>query len=346
MGHCEIDPFANKSYQAMHQPKEGEWFEKDISKVSADSIPDVHLWTAGFPCQDASASGKRAGIHGARTGLFFEFVRLLRERGENKPRWLILENVKGLFSVGGTGDFAEVLCELASLGYGVEYALLDSRAFGVPQHRERIYFVGDFTGRSTGKILSFRTTDTKTLEQIIGGPQGSRVYGTGGVSATLTSGGGGIGSRTGLYFVKRDFQKGIVTKDSCGTIDASYSKGLGAKQHRTGVMEARLPRAVIQPDKERTWQNGRRIKGPDEAMFAILASGVHGILLDSRIRRLTPLETFRLHGVPDEYFDRAAAVCSDAQLYKQAGNAVTVPVVRFIGQRIMKYLESEMKYRI
>ena len=100
MGHCEIDPFANKSYQAMHQPKEGEWFEKDISKVSADSIPDVHLWTAGFPCQDASMSGKRAGIHGARTGLFFEFVRLLRERGENKPRWLILENVKGLFSVG------------------------------------------------------------------------------------------------------------------------------------------------------------------------------------------------------------------------------------------------------
>ena len=123
----------------MHQPKEGEWFEKDISKVSADSIPDVHLWTAGFPCQDASASGKRAGIHGARTGLFFEFVRLLRERGENKPRWLILENVKGLFSVGGTGDFAEVLCELASLGYGVEYALLDSRAFGVPQQIGRAH---------------------------------------------------------------------------------------------------------------------------------------------------------------------------------------------------------------
>ena len=209
MGHCEIDPFANKSYQAMHQPKEGEWFEKDISKVSADSIPDVHLWTAGFPCQDASMSGKRAGIHGARTGLFFEFVRLLRERGENKPRWLILENVKGLFSVGGTGDFAEILCELAALGYGVEYALLDSRAFGVPQHRERVYFVGDITARSTGKILSFRTTDTKTLEQIIGGPQGSRVYGTGGVSATLTSGGGGIGTKTGLYFVKKDFQLSI-----------------------------------------------------------------------------------------------------------------------------------------
>ena len=76
-------------------------------------------------------------------------------------------------------------------------------------------------------------------------------------------------------------------------------------------------------------------------MFTLMASSVHGILLDSRIRRLTPLEAFRLQGVPDEYFERAAAVCSDSQLYKQAGNAVTVPVVRLIGQRIAAYLETE-----
>ena len=341
MGHCEIDKYANKSYQAMHYLKGDEWFAEDISKVSADSIPDVDLWTGGFPCQDSSLSGKRCGIHGSRTGLFFEFTRLLRERGEYKPRWLVLENVKGLFSVGGTWDFAEVLFELAALGYGVEYALLNSSAFGVPQNRERIYIVGDLTARSTGKILSFRAADGEALNQIIGGPQGSRLYGTDGVSPTLTSGGGGLGTKTGLYFVKKDPQKGLVVKDRCGTIDANYYKGLGARQQRTGVIESNLPRAVLQPDKERTWQNGRRIKGPDEAMFAILASGVHGILLDSRIRRLTPLEAFRLQGVPDEYFARAAAVCSDSQLYKQAGNAVTVPVVRLIGQRIREYLETE-----
>ena len=106
-------------------------------------------------------------------------------------------------------------------------------------------------------------------------------------------------------------------------------------------METSLPQAVIQPDKEKTWQNGRRIKGPDEAMFTMMASCVHGVLLDSRIRRLTPLEAFRLQGVPDEYFERAAAECSDSQLYKQAGNAVTVPVVRMVGQRIREYLETE-----
>ena len=75
MGHCEIDKYANKSYQAMHHPKEDEWFAEDISKVSADSIPDVDLWTGGFPCQDSSLSGKRCGIHGSRTGLFFELDR-------------------------------------------------------------------------------------------------------------------------------------------------------------------------------------------------------------------------------------------------------------------------------
>ena len=243
--------------------------------------------------------------------------------------------------MGGTWDFAEVLIELAALGYGVEYALLNSSAFGVPQNRERIYIVGDLTARSTGKILSFRAADGEALNQIIGGPQGSRIYGTDGVSPTLTSGGGGLGTKTGLYFVKKDPQKGLVVKDRCGTIDANYYKGLGARQQRTGVLETSLPQAVIQPDKEKVWQNGRRMKEPNEAMFTMMASGVHGILLDSRIRRLTPLEACRLQGVPDEYLERAAAVCSDAQLYKQAGNAVTVPVVRLVGQRIKEYLEAE-----
>lgn len=101
-GHCEIDKYANMSYQAMHRIKEGEWFEEDITKVSAQSLPlhndfvvaakpvckancRVDLWTGGFPCQDVSMAGERRGLYGERTGLFFEFVRLLRERGDHKP---------------------------------------------------------------------------------------------------------------------------------------------------------------------------------------------------------------------------------------------------------------------
>ncbi len=327
-GHCEIDKYANMSYQAMHHIKEGEWFEEDITKVSAQSLPDVDLWTGGFPCQDVSMAGERRGLYGERTGLFFEFVRLLRERGYHKPRWLILENVKGIFSSGGGWDFAIVLCELAALGYGVEYALVNSKDYGVPQSRERVYIIGDLTGRSTGKIFPLRSPGKTAPAQIIGGPQGSRIYDTGGVSPTITSGTGGLGAKTGLYFVAKDEQSGLVTKPYSGTIDASYGKGLGCRQHRTGILESRLPRALLNPGKEKTRQNGRRIKEEDEEMFTLTASDIHGILLDSRIRRLTPLETFRLQGVPDAYFERAASVCSDAQLYKQIGNAVTVPVVR------------------
>ncbi|WP_320968775.1 DNA (cytosine-5-)-methyltransferase [Enterocloster bolteae] len=340
-GHCEIDKYANMSYQAMHRIKEGEWFEEDITKVSAQSLPDVDLWTGGFPCQDVSMAGERRGLYGERTGLFFEFVRLLRERGYHKPRWLILENVKGIFSSGGGWDFAIVLCELAALGYGVEYALVNSKDYGVPQSRERVYIIGDLTGRSTGKIFPLRNPGKTAPAQIIGGPQGSRIYDTGGVSPTITSGTGGLGAKTGLYFVAKDEQSGLVTKPYSGTIDASYGKGLGCRQHRTGILESRLPRALLNPGKEKTRQNGRRIKEEDEEMFTLTASDIHGILLDSRIRRLTPLETFRLQGVPDAYFERAASVCSDAQLYKQIGNAVTVPVVRAIGEKIAEYWKGE-----
>lgn len=69
----------------MHHPKESEWFEEDIRKVCVESLPNVDVWTGGFPCQDVSMAGERKGLYGERTGLFFEFVRLLRERGDNKP---------------------------------------------------------------------------------------------------------------------------------------------------------------------------------------------------------------------------------------------------------------------
>lgn len=99
--------------------------------------------------------------------LVFEFVRLLRERGYHKPRWLILENVKGIFSSGGGWDFAIVLCELAALGYGVEYALVNSKDYGVPQSRERVYIIGDLTGRSTGKYFLSEVQARQLLHRLL-----------------------------------------------------------------------------------------------------------------------------------------------------------------------------------
>ena len=340
-GHCEVDVHANKSYSVMHDVKEGEWFEPDIRKISGKGIPDVDFWTAGFPCQDISMAGNRKGLYGARSGLFFELTRLLKEKGENKPRWVILENVKGLFSSGESRDFGVVLYTMANLGYSIEYALLNSKDYGVQQNRERIFIVCDLAGRSTGKIFPIGQSGSNTLKQLISGPQGGRVYDTSGIAATITSGTGGLGAKTGLYFVAKDKKRDLVCKNLCGTIDAGYYRGLRDNQQRTAIMYSELPRALINPDKARVWQNSRRIKDEEEEMFTINASEIHGILQRSRIRRLTPLETWRLQGVSDEYFYRASQVCSETQLYRQAGNAVTVPVVRAIGEKIKEYLKGE-----
>lgn len=316
-GHCEIDKFANKSYAAMHNMKDGEWYAQDIREVKGNDLPDCSLWTAGFPCQDVSIAGNRQGLSGDRSGLFFEIIRLLQEkRIANRPRFLLLENVKGMFSSNGTRDFAEVLYSLAALGYSIEYALCNSKNFGVPQNRERVFIICDITGRSTGKIFPLGKTNAATLKQILGFAQGQRVYETNGLSTTLAQGGGGQGGKTGLYFVSKDNKKGLVIKDKCGTIDASYSHGLRNHQHRTGVLCCSNPYI-------------------DKTLDTLDNS------LNFRIRRLTPLECFRLQGIPDSYFEKAAAVCSDTQLYRQAGNGVTVPVVYAIGKRIQEIVKEE-----
>ena len=107
LGHCEIDKFAEKSYRMMHDIKKGEWYADDITKVSAEELPKADCWCFGFPCTDVSIAGKRQGLQGKRSGLFFEVIRLLKEtEKENKPEWLLIENVRNLLSSQKGFDFA------------------------------------------------------------------------------------------------------------------------------------------------------------------------------------------------------------------------------------------------
>lgn len=342
LGHCEIDKFANKSYQAMHDIKGGEWFAEDIRKVKGTELPSCSLWTAGFPCQNLSVAGKRQGLSGDRSGLFYEIIRLLQEKGtKDMPRFLLLENVKGMFSSNGTRDFANILYELAALGYGIEYALINSKNYGVPQNRERVFIVCDLTGRCTGKIFPLGYTNPSSLKQIFGLGQGQRVYAVKGLSTTLSANSGGQGGKTGLYLINKSQKQGIQYREESNCIDANYYKGLDAHQQRTGVLCSAIPHAVITLNRLNKQQHGRRIKNENEPMFTLTAQDIHGILQNSRIRKLTPLECFRLQGVPDSYFEKAAAVCSDSQLYKQAGNGVTVTVVYEIGKKIMELVKAE-----
>lgn len=112
VGWCEYDKFAQKSYRAIYDT-EGLWFADDIRKVRGWDVPKADLWTFGFPCQDVSIAGKQKGIkRGTRSGLFYEIMRLIDEAQENRPEWLIAENVKNLLSIDGGRGFFAVLTEM------------------------------------------------------------------------------------------------------------------------------------------------------------------------------------------------------------------------------------------
>lgn len=154
VGWCEFDKFAQKSYRAMYDT-ERLWFADDIRKVRGWDVPKADLWTFGFPCQDVSIAGKQKGIkRGTRSGLFYEIMRLIDETEENRPEWLICENVKNLLSIDGGKGFFTVLTEMG----GGEGTLLN----------------GVFT---TQKITEFlKTGNVSTLPDIMESQPDSRYY--------------------------------------------------------------------------------------------------------------------------------------------------------------------------
>ena len=153
VGWCEFDKFAQKSYRAMYDT-ERLWFADDIRKVRGWDVPKADLWTFGFPCQDVSIAGKQKGIkRGTRSGLFYEIMRLIDETKENRPEWLICENVKNLLSIDGGRGFFEVLTEM-----GGEGTLLN----------------GAFTTRKITEYL--KTESVSTLPDIMESQPDSRYY--------------------------------------------------------------------------------------------------------------------------------------------------------------------------
>ena len=154
VGHCEIDKYANRSYNALFDTK-GEWFIEDARKADPSTMPDFQLLCGGFPCQTFSIAGSRKGFGDPRGTLFFELARLAEAR---KPPYLLFENVVGLINHDHCRTFATILNTLDRLGYGVEWQCLNSKDFGVPQSRNRVYIVGYLDERCRGKVFPFTET--------------------------------------------------------------------------------------------------------------------------------------------------------------------------------------------
>ena len=438
VGYCEYDKFARASYEAMYDT-EGEWKAYDVTELRPGDVPYADIWCFGFPCQDISIAGKQRGLRGKRSGIYYSIIDLIKGKEEgDKPTYLLVENVKNLLSVNGGFDFAEVLSEMDEAGYDVLWQVLNSKDFGVPQNRERVFLIAVLRSRGGREVLPVTGEDGGALKEVIGGMQGYRVYDPSGISVSIGANGGGMGAKTGLYcvgnvnpggkgmngcvydarglapavtvnkgqgskvFVDQTLNRPKVT-EVARCLVAQYNAGL-TNYGNSGVLETAGweavsgdggmagARAVLTPDRVEKRQNGRRMKEDGEPMFTLTAQDQHGIYLPEeagggaepeialpvrnatkqgydmaypgdgivlsypksesrrgrvgkgcsqtldtgcmmgtvtrcgRIRRLTPRECFRLQGFPDGLYERAAAVNSETQLYKQAGNAVTATV--------------------
>lgn len=234
IGHCEIDKYANQAYNAIYEPK-GELYFEDARKIDPNELPDIDVICGGFPCQSFSIAGLRRGFKDdARGTLFFEIARIAAVK---RPMFLLLENVPGLLSHDKGRTFATILGTLDELGYDVAWQVLNSKNFGVPQSRKRVYIIGYLRNRCAGKILSFTETNGAPVIQIIPGTQGERVYSDSGVGITLTSGAGGFGGKCGLYNVElpiKSYTKaGFQIARPGDSIDLAYPT-LNSRRGRVG----------------------------------------------------------------------------------------------------------------
>ena len=340
---CEIDKFARQTYKAnFNTQNETEWH--DITKITNKEVEEfgkthkVDIICGGFPCQSFSIAGKRRGFSDKRGTMFFEIIRFAKIL---KPKYLFLENVKGLLNHENGKTFQTILFTLDKLGYDVQWQVLNSKNFGVPQNRERVFIIGHLRGKCTRQIFPLSSaggTNTNCIKPLIKNvSQGYRMYKVNGLSVALSSQGGGLGAKTGLYAINLDKPTG---KNSCSKFyikkNADVASCLAARDYK-GLRKNSTCVAVLTPNRLNKRQNGRRFKGIGEPMFTLTAQDKHGVAFNNKdnikIRRLTPLECFRLQGFPDNFFYKAKKIgISDSQLYKQAGNSVTVNVVYTIAK--------------
>lgn len=319
---CEIDKFARASYKAIHNT-EGEIELHDITQVTDDEIRNIGHVDAicgGFPCQSFSIAGNRRGFEDTRGTLFFEIARFASIL---KPKYLFLENVKGLLNHDKGDTFEVILSALDELGYDVEWQVLNSKDFGVPQNRERVFIIGHLRGQRGRKIFPIGGENEKSSAERLG----INVLGN-----TKNPNGTAQGTRDIVHD-----PKGIV-----GTLTATDYKG--AKQvaipvqpkirvreaTKQGYAEASVVDSVNSAHPNSKTRRGRVGK---QIANTLLTGESQGVVEPSfRIRKLTPRECWRLQGFPDWAFDKAQEVNSNSQLYKQAGNSVTVNVIKEIAR--------------
>ncbi len=334
---CESDPYRRDVLRVRFP---GVPIYEDVADVG---LPDVHLGEGrdsadpkragrapvavdllcgGFPCQDVSVAGQRRGLAGTRSGLFYEFARITDAL---RPRWLLVENVPGLLSSNGGRDFGSVVGTLADLGYGLAWRILDSRYFGVPQRRRRVFILG---ARADGDP---RAAAERAGQILAVGSRCNRHPATRGetradVARSLTTGSGG-----GRY----DKQPHVASLSGLGTGGPDDNDGQGGRLVSYALNAKRGNRDDGESETFVTafHQTQDPIHG-DNLTPALGETTIGmGVNQGASVRRLMPVECERLQALPDGWTDpdgRAA----DSRRYAALGDAVTASVGEWIGRRI------------
>ena len=354
IGYIEWDKFARQSYQAMYDTRR-EFTDYDIQRTKGVKLPEADLWTFGSPCTNISVAGNRAGIGGEQSRMFFEVIRLLKERAENQktlPAYLIMENVKNLLSSNEGRDFAEVLTQMDSIGYDAEWSVFNSSDV-VPQNRERVYIIGHLRGTGTERVFPIQRQGSDSSQsngiRVVGnlsrtGYKSQDVLDEKGIAKTLTATDYKHIPKVAVHQIGNIVQtKSFGGNPQRGRVYDTDGLSPTLNTMQGGGLEPKIAvRPCLTPDRVKKRQNGRRFKENGEPAFTVTVADRNGVMLKNgdvvAIRKLTPRECWRLQGFSDEQFDKAKnAGVSNSQLYKQAGNAVTVPVVRAIGEKLAEF---------
>ena len=327
---CDIDKYAKQSFLELNSP---DLFYDDITTRDYKEVPQLDLYVAGFPCQSFSIAGQRKGFAETRGTLFFNVAEFIKV---NQPECFILENVKGLLSHDSGKTYQTITDVLTNgggtlngqigmdtiddgLGYHVYTKVLNTKDYGIPQNRERIFIVGFKYYRDFN--FPIKTPLLNKLKDILEQDVNDK------------------------YYLSQKMIKGFTNHK-----ERHKEKGTGFKwQPKSGDDIANCLRAnaaicptdntviahSLYPRSSKTGKGGTgHLSKQDGTTYCLDTGNAQAIEKDKKIRRLTPLECWRLQGFSDEEFYKAQKVNSDTQLYKQAGNSITVNVMVEILKKI------------
>ena len=375
---AEYDPtaegkrqFAQDAYRALHPdtPVVG-----DVFKLDAKDVPDCDVLSFTTPCQSFSVAGKRLGFEDTRGTLVFEALRIAKEK---RPKALFMENVKGLVNHDAGRTIDTILHAMNEVGYTVDFNVLNSKYFGVPQNRERVFIVAlrddlieptewnpvgnTMLSKAKRRLKEegLRTFNfdwpeqsevTKRLRDVLETQVDEKYYLSVDKTAKLVV---ELEAKTHAIDISTPNMLGHIDLKGHDAIKRVYSEEgqaptlttMGGGHREPKVAEEVRP--VITPDRTDKRQNGRRFKDDGEEAFTCTAVDRHGVAIGEypryRIRKLTPRETMRLQGFPESATDSLYAEgFSDSRIYKFAGNAVTTTVIKALGEKLVAYLDERV----